>query len=47
MKEMEMVQIAGWIADVLSRPNDHDLISRVRGRVREMGERFSVPMDTW
>jgi glycine hydroxymethyltransferase len=45
MKEAEMTQIARWINDVLSRPNDDDLISRVRGSVREMCEQFPVPTD--
>lgn len=47
MKEREMVQIAGWIADVLSHPAESDRISRVRGHVRELGEQFPVPMDVW
>jgi glycine hydroxymethyltransferase len=43
MKEPEMKQIARWICDVLARPTDDDLISRVRGSVREMCEQFPVP----
>ena len=43
MKEPEMRQIARWITDVLAKPNDDDLISRVRGSVRELCEEFPVP----
>jgi glycine hydroxymethyltransferase len=43
MKEAEMRQIARWIADVLHRPTDDDLLSRVRGSVRELCEQFPVP----
>jgi glycine hydroxymethyltransferase len=43
LKEPEMKQIAKWIADVLARPDDDDLLSRVRGEVREMGQQFPVP----
>src|SRR5579883_2439706 len=43
MKEPEMRQVARWICDVLARPDDDDLISRVRGSVRELCEQFPVP----
>jgi glycine hydroxymethyltransferase len=43
MKEPEMRQIARWITDVLAKPNDDDLLSRVRGSVRELCEEFPVP----
>ena len=43
MKEPQMRQIARWITDVLAKPNDDDLISRVRGSVRELCEEFPVP----
>ena len=43
MKEAEMVQIGRWISDVLHRPTDDDLLSRVRGSVRELCEQFPVP----
>jgi glycine hydroxymethyltransferase len=46
MKEPEMKQIARWIADVLSRAEDDDLIQRVHGSVREMCESFPTPMDS-
>jgi glycine hydroxymethyltransferase len=45
MKEAEMRQIGKWIANVLARPDDDDLISRVRGSVRELCEQFPVPAD--
>ncbi len=45
MKEPEMRQIARWITDVLAKPTDDDLISRVRGSVRELCEEFSVPTE--
>ena len=43
MKEAEMRQIAKWIGDVLSKPADDDLLSRVRGSVRELCESFPLP----
>lgn len=45
MKEPEMRQIGRWICDVLTRPNDDDLLSRVRGSVRELCEQFPVPAE--
>ncbi|MGL4421100.1 MAG: serine hydroxymethyltransferase [Gemmataceae bacterium] len=42
-REAEMKQVAKFISDVLHRPQDDDLISRVRGNVREMCEQFPVP----
>jgi len=45
MKEPEMKQIARWITDVLAKPTDDDLISRVRGSVRELCEHFPVPTE--
>jgi glycine hydroxymethyltransferase len=45
MKQAEMKQIAKWISDVLHRPTDHDLISRVRGSVHELCEQFPVPAE--
>lgn len=46
MKEDQMKQIARWIHDVLHRPEDDDLLSRVRGSVHEMCESYPVPEDT-
>ena len=43
MKEAEMRQIAKWIGEVLSKPSDDDLLSRVRGSVRELCESFPLP----
>jgi glycine hydroxymethyltransferase len=45
MKEAEMKQIARWITDVLTRPADDDLVSRVRGSVRELCEQFPAPAE--
>jgi glycine hydroxymethyltransferase len=45
MKESEMKQIARWITDVLARPTDDDLLSRIQGSVRELCESFPVPAD--
>ena len=45
MKEPEMRQIARWITDVLTKPTDDDLLSRVRGSVHELCEQFPVPED--
>ena len=45
MKEAEMKQIARWIGDVLSRPNDTELLARVRGSVHELCEQFPVPTE--
>ena len=43
MGEAEVKQIGRWICDVLDRPTDDDLLSRVRGSVRELCEQFPVP----
>ncbi len=45
MKDAEMKQIARWIADVLHRPEDDDLLQRVHGSVREMCQQFPLPVD--
>ena len=45
MKEAEMTQIAKWILQVLSKPTDDDVISRVRGSVRELCESFPAPTE--
>ncbi len=45
MKEAEMKQIARWVCDVLARPDDDDLLSRVRGGVRELCEQFPAPAE--
>ena len=45
MKEAEMTQIAKWISTVLSKPTDDDVLSRVRGSVRELCEQFPAPAE--
>jgi glycine hydroxymethyltransferase len=45
MKESEMRQIAGWIAEVLTAPEDASVRDRVRGRVRELCEQFPAPAE--
>ena len=45
MKDTEMKQIAKWIVEVLGKPTDDDLISRVRGSVRELCEQFPAPCE--
>ena len=45
MKEAEMRQVAGWIAEVLAAPDDAGTRARVRGGVRELCERFPVPTE--
>jgi glycine hydroxymethyltransferase len=43
MREPEMRTIAGWIGDVLARPDDAALQQRVRGQVEEMCKQFPAP----
>jgi glycine hydroxymethyltransferase len=43
MREPEMRIIAGWIADVLAKPDDKALQARVRDQVRELGQQFAAP----
>jgi glycine hydroxymethyltransferase len=43
MREPEMRQVAGWIADVLAAPQDEAVQKRVRGQVRELGQQFPAP----
>ena len=43
MREPEMAQIGGWIADVLERPEDDALAKRIAGQVAELGRRFPLP----
>ncbi|MCZ2343064.1 MAG: serine hydroxymethyltransferase [Bacteroidales bacterium] len=45
MKESEMRQIARWVTEVLTRPDDDDLIARIRGSVHELCSQFPVPAD--
>jgi glycine hydroxymethyltransferase len=43
MREPEMREIGGWIADVLENPTDEAKIARIRGQVTELGKRFPLP----
>lgn len=45
MKETEMRQIARWVTEVLTRPDDDDLLTRIRGSVHELCQQFPVPAD--
>jgi glycine hydroxymethyltransferase len=45
MREPEMRAIAGWMAEVLTHPDDAAVRSRVRGRVKELGAQFPPPAD--
>ena len=45
MREQEMRQIAGWLADVLEKPEDEELAARTREQVRELCLRFPLPYD--
>ncbi len=41
-KEAEMVQVAGWIADIIDQGGDQQVIERVRGEVEQLCKRFPV-----
>ncbi len=43
MREEEMRQIAGWLADVLENPEDEELAARIREQVCELCLRFPLP----
>lgn len=43
MREPEMRTIAGWIGEVLDRPDDTSTQERVRGQVRELCQQFPAP----
>jgi glycine hydroxymethyltransferase len=43
MREPQMREIAGWMADVLTQPDDKSVQERVRGKVRELGKQFPAP----
>jgi glycine hydroxymethyltransferase len=45
MREPEMAQIAGWIAQVLRASDDAALLERIAGEVVALCERFPVPSD--
>jgi len=42
MKEAEMAQIAGWIADILLNPQDEALRNDARGEVQALCDRFPI-----
>ena len=42
MRETEMTQIAGWIADVLNHHADESLLKRIKAEVRELCTRFPI-----
>ena len=44
-KEAEMHQVGKWILDVLAGPTDEQVLSRVRGGVRELCEQFPAPAE--
>ncbi len=43
MKETEMRQVAGWIADVLAAPDDAAVQGRVKGAVLELCQQYPAP----
>jgi glycine hydroxymethyltransferase len=43
MREPEMRSIAGWIGEVLAKPEDASTQERVRGKVRELCQQFPAP----
>ncbi len=45
MKEAEMRQIATWITEVLTHPNDAAVTARVKDGVREMSKQFPAPSE--
>jgi glycine hydroxymethyltransferase len=45
MCETEMRQIAGWIGDVLSAPDDAGVQTRTRGAVEELCQQYPAPAD--
>ncbi len=45
MRESEMREIGGWIADVLENPEDAAISARILGRVSELGRRFPLPYE--
>ena len=43
MRETEMRTIAGWIGDVLAKPDDTTVQQRVRGQVEELCKQYPAP----
>ena len=42
-KEDDMKQVATWIVQVLSSPEDSDLHSKIKQEVKEFSLQFSIP----
>lgn len=47
MREPEMRQIAGWIAEVVLAPEDASVLASVRARARALAERFPLYVHRW
>lgn len=45
MKEPEMLQVADWIDEVISHPNDEARLTKVHKAVKELCARFPLPSD--
>ncbi len=45
MREREMAQIAAWIGEVLTYPDDEARLHRIAGEIAEMCRHFPVPAD--
>jgi glycine hydroxymethyltransferase len=43
LKEPEMKQVGGWIAEVLTAPDDESVRRRIHGQVRELCAQFPAP----
>ena len=43
MTEAEMRQIAPWIAEALSNPDDEARLEKIRGEIRELSAKFPIP----
>jgi len=43
MTEAEMRQMAPWIAEALSNPDDEARLGKIRGEIRELSAKFPIP----
>jgi glycine hydroxymethyltransferase len=43
MREPEMRQIAGWIGEVLAKPEDAAALTRIRAQVGELCKHYPAP----
>jgi glycine hydroxymethyltransferase len=43
MKEPEMAQIAAWIDQIVSAPDDEDLAKKVSAEIKELCATFPAP----